>query len=211
MSSKKYVCFENFSGRLSCPVNPFIWVLRKKPLKHTTYWFYATLNNHLPPKSCASVSRGPKFNHCSKTKSSRSVWYGGRAQLQRGLRQNWLPFVNKFRTLCTRPPPEIKVALRGFTEANFLFWNVITGGCNKAYTRNRTATFSLGFSIESEVSLFRGKSLVDVFIMKPLCHSSVISTSFERSTFELQNLATRLHGSPPPLFWLFAAPLHFTS
>jgi hypothetical protein len=39
--------------------------------------------------------------------------------MKSGLAETWLPFVNEFRTLCTMPPPEIKVVLSGFTEANF--------------------------------------------------------------------------------------------
>jgi site-specific DNA recombinase len=32
---------------------------------------------------------------------------------------NWLPFVNEFRTLCTIPPPEMKVALAEVMQAGF--------------------------------------------------------------------------------------------
>ena len=35
-----------------------------------------------------------------------------------GLSEIWLPFVNDYRTLCSMPPPDVKVALSGFTLAN---------------------------------------------------------------------------------------------
>ncbi len=40
------------------------------------------------------------------------------SRVKSGLSEIWLPFVNEFRTLCNMPAPEMKVLLRGFTEAN---------------------------------------------------------------------------------------------
>ena len=38
------------------------------------------------------------------------------SRVKSGLSENWLPFVNEYRTLCTTPSPDVKVIFRQLIE-----------------------------------------------------------------------------------------------